>query len=1301
MLTISLPRLSLKLLLLLAITFNLSAQSKENPKQHLSQKSFRSDCLPSVSRSEIQINNVRMSLAGGGDLWWRPNNNMGGYVVPRQRGVSAFFAGSVWVGGLDPFGNLKLAANTYRGSTTNDFWAGPISNDGSTFSDQCRNWDRIFKVRGDEVSFHIMRYNQSVNEGIPYSISEIPKNILGWPAFGNPFFESIHEFAIESDLTNLGAFFDADSDGMYDPSKGDYPVVRSNMAGPDRFMVPDEQNFNIFNDVGNIHTSANGFPMQFQFNQTTFAFHTNDEINDMTFTHFKISHEGFGIVEDGYFSYWMDADLGCYQDDYFGTDTTRNMLYVYNEDAIDGINGCDCAGTPTYCENIPVVGIRFFDTPDKNGLSSTFYYNNGAAPGINPATTDPSLTIDYFRYMQAIWRDQTPLTVGGDGYNVGSQEITKFAFHSPPSQTEQNAWSMCSENLGFGDRRFLMNTTINRILPGSQLEALSGIVYVPSQKHPCPDISYLQLASDKAELFLLNQLLDSALELKGPDAPDVTTVEIDQEIIFILSNEPGSNNYLQGYRETEPILRNAPSSDQNDFLFEGYLVYQLRNAEASLEDLHNPDQARLVFQSDVRNGVSGIYNWNRVQDPFNLYNLWAPELIVQGEDQGVRHSFNIKHDAFATGDTRLVNNKAYHYVAVAYAHNNYKTFDPGKGTGQQFPYLEGKLNRKLITTIPRSVSGGMSEISYGSLLKITRLDGKGNPGIFLRLEEDMHDIILSPNFDGEIRYKNNFGPVIAKVVDPSKIANNTLQLTFYNEDNSNVVGSQTRWRLRNLETNEIIESERDISRFNEQIIETYGISLEILQADALGINGNGNIINARNGIVNTFIENKDPESIKWLSGISSSEAGSVKPFNGPRYYPLKYVKTGPSEIDNFRDPNQALTNTIEPSFIPMFIADYRVSNSQEFLLSPMFMNNEFGATFRDRMRPENTNNVDIVLTPDKSKWSRCVVIQTSNIHYLNEGIPSSDGTNMFDYRNHPSINKEGRYATVDGTKTATPLTTSSDNPDDPNYIHPKGMGWFPGYAIDVETGERLNVFFGENSSFSENLKTLYKNEEVIADDMIWNPSDQQYLENVFSTPLSNYMGGQHFIYATRQAYDECREIYPRLDPSRGILFKRPVFDDLTWCGFPILTDGQNLLSLNDGLIPAETVIQLRANQAYKETDGGVNDGMPQYLIHIDTDILLDTEIPQLSLTGISMYPNPFLPSHNPTLYFRNIPENCTIRLLDLQGRTLYHQNMNGRIGGRLQDFNLNLGGLCLQGGLYIVEINAHTEGRSTHKLLCF
>ena len=66
------------------------------------------------------------------------------------------------------------------------------------------------------------------------------------------------------------------------------------------------------------------------------------------------------------------------------------------------------------------------------------------------------------------------------------------------------------------------------------------------------------------------------------------------------------------------------------------------------------------------------------------------------------------------------------------------------------------------------------------------------------------------------------------------------------------------------------------------------------------------------------------------------------------------------------------------------------------------------------------------------------------------------------------------------------------------------MGWFPGYAIDVETGERLNIIFGEASMYrcDETLisNILYPDcENFFADmpltgaDMMWNPTNVQLL----------------------------------------------------------------------------------------------------------------------------------------------------------------------------------------------------------------
>jgi len=86
---------------------------------------------------------------------------------------------------------------------------------------------------------------------------------------------------------------------------------------------------------------------------------------------------------------------------------------------------------------------------------------------------------------------------------------------------------------------------------------------------------------------------------------------------------------------------------------------------------------------------------------------------------------------------------------------------------------------------------------------------------------------------------------------------------------------------------------------------------------------------------------------------------------------------------------------------------------------------------------------EVVFTSDKSKWSRCAVIEKASPLYEDVDLLTEGGANNFDLRAHESVDKDGN---PDGSGTT-------------------GMSWFPGYAVDVESGQRLNIFFGENSAF--------------------------------------------------------------------------------------------------------------------------------------------------------------------------------------------------------------------------------------------
>jgi hypothetical protein len=111
----------------------------------------------------------------------------------------------------------------------------------------------------------------------------------------------------------------------------------------------------------------------------------------------------------------------------------------------------------------------------------------------------------------------------------------------------------------------------------------------------------------------------------------------------------------------------------------------------------------------------------------------------------------------------------------------------------------------------------------------------------------------------------------------------------------------------------------------------------------------------------------------------------------------------------------------------------------------------------------------------------CVVVETANAYFHNarpwhRGCPQKAIKRSLQPRSKPSVGKydtdNDGYPDPDGSVDGNGYNT--------------GMGWFPGFAVDVETGERLNIFFGENSVYDEYVGPGL-NVGDVAHDMIWNP----------------------------------------------------------------------------------------------------------------------------------------------------------------------------------------------------------------------
>ena len=163
-----------------------------------------------------------------------------------------------------------------------------------------------------------------------------------------------------------------------------------------------------------------------------------------------------------------------------------------------------------------------------------------------------------------------------------------------------------------------------------------------------------------------------------------------------------------------------------------------------------------------------------------------------------------------------------------------------------------------------------------------------------------------------------------------------------------------------------------------------------------------------------------------------------------------------------------------------------------------------------------------------------------------------------------------------------------------------------GYAIDIETGERLNIIFSEDSwQTSENGR-----------DMKWNPTGrlitdefpQYQLGTGNSFDGGNYLlGGKHFIYVVKGEswvkgtedyindlsncdfspnYDESAWIYSKLKDG-SLTGKWSVFKNVTWVGAPLLAPGrivneENGETFESKYLSNKATIKLRVSKPYKQ-----------------------------------------------------------------------------------------------------------------------
>lgn len=1271
-----------KMTILLGFTFLLFFQKAK--------ANFAQGCSIPKSTTELKINNLRTRLSNGGDFWWNMNGAAQALQVKAGLApISTIFASGLWAGGIDNGGNLKMACSTYR-NKGNDWFAGPLNPiTSTTSSDDCTNWDRHFEVFGDEVKAFQKAFEaapKDINGDIIDSTAffqKIPKNLLGFPSIGNPFFKTIHGFDLPIKSDYLAYFWDYDNDGIYNPMNGDFPsFYRVSNSCPD---IPDQMIFWIFNDEGNgaMHSLSKGKSLSLEIRATTSAYQSNNKhLQNAVFQNLRIINRNIETIDSAFLGLWIDPQLGCGDDDYLGftsspsNDYKQSMLYVYNADSLDA--GTNCSG---FGNDIPMLGIDIIRKPispdvmpqKEVPLSFMYYVSQDFENQYSPMMTDPENTIDYYRYLNCIWKDGTPLTLGGSGYNPTDPSAKEIKIPFTHSPNDAKGWSMKTANFVPADFRALLSIGPFAFRPGAINDIFYTTLALPNQGGGALKINNLrkamaELRDDFNDVFCNNLPLNI-----GPDAPSIKAIEMDKSVVLQLENDiPSFNNYKQTYDNKKFVPfdyyfdENYPKIEQF-YQFEGYKIYQLKERykidEALLKDT---TKAKLIAQSDFKNKVSTIFNWGFEFDNANVATLnYQKALQVDGENKGLSTTFLVNKDAF--NNAPLENGKSYYFTAVAYAHNNFKNYNPNTGEGQRFPYVQSRNSTTRVLEI-KPKKPFPSGAQYGDEPEITRYDGEGVGSYFIDIKEDMYDKMLKFNYDKTITYQKGKAPIKVKIVNPQKLQEGYYELTFEDSDMSdNSLEADAKWKLRKVGDPDVIISNKSIEKLQEQYIDKYGLSVIIGQTKEAG----EDTTVANRGVIGGTITYKNANLPQWFSGVVNQDSifNFIAKENDPKLY---YAK-----------------GFVDGQWYPYASCQYRPS--LKAYASPAWHNSKNGSFFSSSIRNlGKLNNVDIVFTSDKSKWSRCMVVETYNTMYQNDGLlPKGFST----------------QAALNNANFAIRRDSSIGSDTNPNAFPDGTIGksWFPGYAVDVETGERLTIFFGENSAYdisnTPGIDTIiqYKN-QLTGGDMIFNPTSdiltpivKPSLDTLF--PVNYCMGGGHYIYITNEPYQNWKKIYDAAMQYPNA--QQNFVKSITWTTMPYLKESIKLKSYEDGIVPNDCVIKLRVDNPYQVKAGfGTNNAHPSYRFSISKSM---TDVNEIKIETAENQEVKVFP--NPSNSIVNIKSGTAIReilIFSTDGKLL--RKINALNEKNAQWNLLDASGNRVVQGVYFIAINTE-KGWITKKAL--
>jgi len=263
----------------------------------------------SVAYDSININNINAWIWADNVNFWDHQGDSK-YSVNRQgNSVKTMFSQSLIIGGKDSVNNIHLSYDMYLSPGTSGFQVGPISNIYDAAFNQ--KWNNVWKINRATIDSFI-QLNGSSN----YSVPDVIKN---WPAHGD---------ITKGESAQLAPFYDINSNGIYEYTQGDYPLIKG-----------DQAIYYIFND-DTITSNSTIDPLKVEIHAMVYAYKsdcdTNSALGNTIFTNYRIINRSNNTYYNTYLNTYSDIDIGHPYNDRLGCDVSRGAYFAYNNDTTLG-----------------------------------------------------------------------------------------------------------------------------------------------------------------------------------------------------------------------------------------------------------------------------------------------------------------------------------------------------------------------------------------------------------------------------------------------------------------------------------------------------------------------------------------------------------------------------------------------------------------------------------------------------------------------------------------------------------------------------------------------------------------------------------------------------------------------------------------------------------------------------------------------------------------------------------------------------------------------------------------------------